>query len=336
MSDNLDKSLDEIISSSKRGNNNNNKGRNNNNRNNNNGKITKGRSNTRNTKSLPYSTSQKPSNNRIRLGGPEMSIRVLISNSVAGLLIGAGGKNIKEWMEVSHTAITISNNNDTYPGTDERICTINGRQHAVDYALAILYDANAILANNNDDEKAVDWHVHISARSKSSALDNIEITNTLLVPLEDAGAIIGPGGANINAIREQSGAKISMTNKNSSQPDRLLRISGTKGSCVACTTLLLAQLVASSNEPTTKEVASATQTAVLAVTLQIGIPNQLIGNIMGRSGARLDSIKQTTGTEITVSGRNEYIEGTQNRLVTIFGPSRQAYQAKKLIEDCLV
>ena len=88
MSDNLDKSLDEIISSSKRGNNNNNKGRNNNNRNNNNnGKITKGRSNTRNTKSLPYSTSQKPSNNRIRLGGPEMSIRVLISNSIAGLLI---------------------------------------------------------------------------------------------------------------------------------------------------------------------------------------------------------------------------------------------------------
>jgi RNA-binding protein Nova len=273
-----------------------------------------------------------------------MSIKALISNSIAGLLIGAGGKNIKEWMEVSNTSIAISNLNDTYPGTDDRICTIIGKQHAIDYALAILWDANAILVRNNNDDKAFDWNVHASAR-KTTALDNIEINGTLVVPSEFAGAILGPGGSIIKAISDQSGARVSMNNKNASQSDRLVIISGTKGSVVSSTSLILAQLVESeTSAPIQREeyssssssAASASSASVLAVTLQIGIPDKLVGNIIGRNGSRLDNIKQETGADITVSGRNEYIEGTQNRLVTITGPTRKAYHAKKLMEELLV
>ena len=335
----LDKSLDEIIKESPRGGGRGGRG------------SRGGRGNTRGgrggrvssrrapkSNDSPYTSRQQTRENRIKLGGPEMTIKVLISNSIAGILIGAGGKNIKEWMEVSHTQIAISNTNEKFPGTDDRICTIIGRQHAIDYALAILWDANAILVHNNNDEKAVDWHVNISAR-KTTALDNIEINGTLVIPGEFAGAIIGPGGATIKSICEQSGAKVSMNNKNSqSSADRLIKISGTKGSCVSSTSLILAQLVNNAlggESGIQSNTQSSGLAAVLAVTLQIGVPNNLIGNIMGKNGSRLEQIKSATGADITVSGRGEYIEGTQNRLITITGPSRQAYQAKKLVEECL-
>jgi len=341
----LDKSLDEIIKESPRGGRGNGRGGGGRGNNNNTtrggrgrgtgGKASSNRVSKSNNNASPYSPQQST---RVKLGGPEMSIKVLINNSIAGILIGAGGKNIKEWMEVSHTQIAISNTNEKFPGTDDRIRTIIGRQHAIDYALAILWDANAILVHNNNDEKSVDWHVNISAR-KTTALDNIDINGTIVIPSEFAGAIIGPGGATIKSISEQSGAKVTMNNKSSqSTAERLIKISGTKGSCVSSTSLILNQLVitALGGDSIQTNTQSSGSASVLAVTLQIAVPNNLVGNIMGKNGSRLEQIKDSTGADITVSGRGEYIEGTQNRLVTITGPSRQAYNAKKMVEECLV
>ena len=53
--------------------------------------------------------------------------------------------------------------------------------------------------------------------------------------------------------------------------------------------------------------------------ITISIPNDLVGNIFGRNGATMREIISLSGAKVNVSGRNEFVEGTNNRLVTIIG-----------------
>jgi RNA-binding protein Nova len=74
---------------------------------------------------------------------------------------------------------------------------------------------------------------------------------------------------------------------------------------------------------TTSEV-DATQTNIT-----ISIPNEYVGNIFGRQGSTMREIISLSGAKVNVSGRNEFVEGTNNRLVTITG-SPQCAQAAHL------
>lgn len=56
------------------------------------------------------------------------------------------------------------------------------------------------------------------------------------------------------------------------------------------------------------------------------IPNEYVGNIFGRQGSTMREIISLSGAKVNVSGRNEFVEGTNNRIVTITG-SPQCTQA---------
>lgn len=57
----------------------------------------------------------------------KLSIKFLVSNNLAGSLIGPGGSAIKELIEITEAKIHVSNISDTYPGTSDRIVYIIGR-----------------------------------------------------------------------------------------------------------------------------------------------------------------------------------------------------------------
>ena len=66
----------------------------------------------------------------------------------------------------------------------------------------------------------------------------------LTVPAAAGGLILGKGGANIQGLAEQSGAGVAMSSKEEGMftQERVLTISGTAGSCIKCTNLLLQKL----------------------------------------------------------------------------------------------
>ena len=59
-------------------------------------------------------------------------------------------------------------------------------------------------------------------------------------------------------------------------------------------------------------------------TVQVAIPDSLIGSILGRGGQTLNELQMQSNTRIRISQRGEYVPGTKNRIVTIRGPTAQS------------
>jgi hypothetical protein len=72
---------------------------------------------------------------------PRLSIKFLVSNMMAGTVIGTGGNAIKELMEVTDARVVVSGISDMFPGTSERIVLISGATLAVvDRAQTLMWD----------------------------------------------------------------------------------------------------------------------------------------------------------------------------------------------------
>lgn len=55
----------------------------------------------------------------------------------------------------------------------------------------------------------------------------------------------------------------------------------------------------------------------------VAVPDRAVGAIIGKGGDVINQIKNVVGVRIRVSGRDEYIEGTKDRSVTITGAPPQ-------------
>ena len=56
----------------------------------------------------------------------KLAIKFLVTNNLAGSLIGPGGNSIKELIEITEAKIHVSAAGTVYPGTNERIVFISG------------------------------------------------------------------------------------------------------------------------------------------------------------------------------------------------------------------
>ena len=72
-------------------------------------------------------------------------------------------------------------------------------------------------------------------------------------------------------------------------------------------------------------------------TVQVAIPDSLIGSILGRGGRTLNELQVQSNTRIRISQRGEYVPGTKNRIVTIRGPTAHSVtMAQMLMSQCMV
>jgi len=70
-------------------------------------------------------------------------------------------------------------------------------------------------------------------------------------------------------------------------------------------------------------------------TITIAVPNDHVGHILGKQGMTLREITSLSGAKVNVSGRDEFVEGTTNRLVTITGSAQCAQAAHMYITQRL-
>ena len=61
--------------------------------------------------------------------------------------------------------------------------------------------------------------------------------------------------------------------------------------------------------------------------LEVEVPENLVGAILGKRGQTLVEFQTTSGAKIQISKKGEYIPGTRNRKVTITGAPNQAQLA---------
>lgn len=82
----------------------------------------------------------------------------------------------------------------------------------------------------------------------------------------------------------------------------------------------------------TDPVAAAVASCPLTTSVTVGVPDNMIGAILGRGGATIAELQSMSGARINVSQRDELMPGTDSRILTISG-SPMATQARGREKD---
>jgi len=132
------------------------------------------------------------------------------------------------------------------------------------------------------------------------------LTIRLLMQGKEVGSIIGKRGDNIKGIREESGARINISD--GTTPERIVTMVGT------IETLSKAfGMICQKFEDDLKQ----TCTTIPPITLRLVVPASQCGSIIGKGGAKIKEIRETTGASVQVA--SEMLPTSTERAVTISG-----------------
>jgi len=276
------------------------------------------------------------------MGEAPAVLRLLVSNGAAGIIIGKSGVRISDIQDASGARMQLSRSSETYPGTYERVLTITGQHHQIVRAVQL---SQASLASEGVLEQEDGVEVH-----------QIKI----LAPNAVVGGIIGRGGESIRAMSQQTGCSMRVSSQaqhvpGAANPERIVSISAASlDSVVRAVSAVLSQMlqddkytrlaVAPGVPPAgpftglpgprgQNPPAAGGASSPAAVTIEVAVPDSLVGIIVGRGGSALQQLEYWTGTAIRISRRDELIPGTTNRLVSIRGSLDGAQLAQFIINQ---
>ena len=127
------------------------------------------------------------------------AIKILVSNNVAGSIIGRAGQTISELQSQSSTRIKLSQTGDYYPGSQDRVCLVQGHIENVKGAVSLLLGRLYMLQEHQHSQHLA-WQ---SNRAEGST--PFDFVVRVLVPSSCCGMIIGKSGSNIRQMEESSG-----------------------------------------------------------------------------------------------------------------------------------
>jgi len=129
------------------------------------------------------------------------ALKMLVSNNVAGSIIGRSGQTISELQNQSATRIKLSQTGDYYPGTQDRVCLVQGEPENVKVALQLLLERLYALQEHQHSQ-------HLSfqlQKHQGTPAPSFDFIVRLLVPSSSCGMIIGKSGSNIKYMEETTG-----------------------------------------------------------------------------------------------------------------------------------
>ncbi|XP_068597001.1 poly(rC)-binding protein 3-like isoform X2 [Brachionichthys hirsutus] len=140
---------------------------------------------------------------------------------------------------------------------------------------------------------------------------NITLTLRLLMHGKEVGSIIGKKGETVKKMREESGARINISE--GSSPERIVTITGpTEGIFRAFS--MIAQRF---EEDISAGMANSNVTSKPPVTLRLVFPGSQCGSLIGKGGSKIKEIRETTGAQVQVAG--DMLPDSTERAVTISG-----------------
>ena len=164
------------------------------------------------------------------------SIKLIVSNNVAGSIIGRSGQTISDLQSQSGTRIKLSQADDYYPGTQDRVCLVQGNPENVKMAMKLLLTRLFALQQQQhfhhfawqrlQQERGI---VHESIYGVSDTTPAVPVNSgfsfvvRILVPVPCCGMIIGKGGANIKQMVDASGVSaVRLSPKEGGDPENLI------------------------------------------------------------------------------------------------------------------
>ncbi|KAM6038782.1 poly(rC)-binding protein 2 isoform X16 [Haliaeetus albicilla] len=280
-----------------------------------------------------------------------LTIRLLMHGKEVGSIIGKKGESVKKMREESGARINISEGN-----CPERIITLAGPTNAIFKAFAMIIDKL---------EEDIS-----SSMTNSTAASRPPVTLRLVVPASQCGSLIGKGGCKIKEIRESTGAQVQVAGDMlPNSTERAITIAGIPQSIIECVKQICVVMLESppkgvtipyrpkpSSSPVIFAGGQLTKLHQLAMqqshfpmshgntgfsgldasaqttSHELTIPNDLIGCIIGRQGAKINEIRQMSGAQIKIANP---VEGSTDRQVTITGSAASISLAQYLINVSL-
>ncbi|CAH8435299.1 unnamed protein product [Schistosoma intercalatum] len=205
-------------------------------------------------------------------------LKVLVPSVAVGAIIGKGGESIAKIQKETGARIKLSKVNDLYPGTEERVCLIQGTLEGVTRMHNYIMDrvlekpecsgTAASCVTNNTISTSRSESVAISSTTQGDSSSNmphlqkgstwshsLELSGSrlpwgrhkqvkILVPNCTAGLVIGKLGSYVREIKDRTGAFIQISQKSVeiNLLERCITIAGEPEQCRAAVDLVLAKI----------------------------------------------------------------------------------------------
>ncbi|XP_041573333.1 poly(rC)-binding protein 3 isoform X21 [Taeniopygia guttata] len=174
------------------------------------------------------------------------------------------------------------------------------------------------------------WSSRPSCREMESKVSegglNVTLTIRLLMHGKEVGSIIGKKGETVKKMREESGARINISEGNC--PERIVTITGPTDAIFKA----FAMIAYKFEEDITNSMSNSTATSKPPVTLRLVVPASQCGSLIGKGGSKIKEIRESTGAQVQVAG--DMLPNSTERAVTISGTPDAIIQCVKQI--CVV
>ncbi|KAG8391549.1 hypothetical protein BUALT_Bualt01G0199200 [Buddleja alternifolia] len=264
--------------------------------------------------------------------------RIVVPSRQIGKVIGRAGHRIQKIREATKATIKIA---DAISRHEERVIIISSKDSDSEYSDAENALQQIVSLILMDDSGTVE-------AAKVGAGHVAENTVRLLIAGSQAGGLIGVSGQNIETLRNSSGASITVLSPNQLPPcasvhesDRVVQLSGDVPAVLRAAIEIGCQLRGNPPKqviavnPTNNKSQRQPQhyvdhTSVDYVTLELMVPENLVGGLIGRFGANISRIRNESGANIKVyGGRGEQTQ----RQIHLDGTAQQVALAKQRVDE---
>ena len=243
-------------------------------------------------------------------------MKIVVPNSTAGLIIGKGGSTIKYIGDQTGARIQVSQKNaETVPG--ERVIGITGTLEQVQAACAVI-----AAKVQEDPEHALNNNISYSSLSVGGhRLSNGSSSLNAFT----GGGLSGSGLGGLGFHNSGS------TTNNAATNNILAHAALLSGGGLGANNPLLNAM----GNLGPLGLSSSSSQIHSTATLELTVPDELIGAVLGKQGKTINEFMQYSGAKIQVSQKGEYVPGTNNRKVVITGDLNCAQTAHFLITQRL-
>jgi polyribonucleotide nucleotidyltransferase len=246
---------------------------------------------------------------------------------IAGNIIGRGGSIIKQIMEQSGAHIQMEQQNEMLPGALERGVVVTGTPMSVNRAMQ---DINAI----------------VSERSGGQPQVNENGQETMSIPIDAVGRLIGTGGTVIKQLIAHSGAHIKFQQKEEipyGSTHREVFLIGTP-STIEKAKKMITEIMATEGTPTFPASTPGTQDGGMQQSVLSGfhfqegkkvivVPDRKVGSLIGRGGCIIKKLMADSRARIQIQQKEDM--RNDEREVTLTGAPEALVAAEQLITDLL-
>ncbi|XP_072290433.1 poly(rC)-binding protein 3 isoform X1 [Eucyclogobius newberryi] len=155
---------------------------------------------------------------------------------------------------------------------------------------------------------------------------NVTLTLRLLMHGKEVGSIIGKKGESVKKMREESGARINISEGNC--PERIVTITGPTDTIFKA----FAMIAHKFEEDILNSMSNSPAPSKPPVTLRLVVPASQCGSLIGKGGSKIKDMRESTGAQVQVAG--DMLPNSTERAVTISGTPEACIQCVRQI--CVV